>query len=179
MVPRPSPLPSSACLVGKNGKMHRSGFETLKLQSRIMRALLAMIVLQRLGIGAGETVFHRLATVGGFDQHEPPGLAMSDRRRVAGEFEQRVHQSGIDGIAAKSADIATPQDRVRGTPRETPHRTGGDDGFGVSVMRPLHRSHGKTCPWSSPAAHPVRAPRRPKHRVQSTSGSPTAETVLA
>ena len=37
---------------------------------------------------------------------------MTDRRRMAGKFEQRLNQGGIDGIAAKPANVAAPKHKV-------------------------------------------------------------------
>src|ERR1700676_3535783 len=67
------------CLIGEHGKMHGSILEPFKLQSRILGALFAVIVFQRLRVGPDKTRPHRFATLRRFDQHEPPGLAVSDR----------------------------------------------------------------------------------------------------
>src|SRR3984957_8177796 len=99
-------------LIGKHGDMDRRVFEALQLQPRILRALFAVVVFQRSRISAREAGFHFVATIGRFNEHEPPGLAVADRGRMAGKLEQRMHQYGIDGIAAKAADIATPENEV-------------------------------------------------------------------
>ena len=75
-------------LIGKDGKMHRSIFEPLKLQPRILRAPLAIVAFERFRVGLNKARPHRFPALRGFDEHEPPGLAVPDRWSVARKFKQ-------------------------------------------------------------------------------------------
>src|SRR5271169_5411112 len=92
--------------------MHGSVFEPLKLELDVALALLIVIALDGFRVGPTETLLYRRATSGRFDEHEAPRLTMPDRRGTAGKFNQRTNQDGIDGIAAKPADVATPEHEV-------------------------------------------------------------------
>src|SRR5450755_2163913 len=92
--------------------MDRRVFEALKLQPRILGAPFAVVIFQGSRIGTREAGYHLVPAISRFDEHEPPGLAMADRGRMAGEFKQRMHQCGIDRIAAKAANVATPEDEI-------------------------------------------------------------------
>jgi len=65
-------------LIGEDSKMDGSVFETLKLQSRILRTLFAIIAFACALVGADKTAFHRLTTGARLDEHEPPRLAVSN-----------------------------------------------------------------------------------------------------
>ena len=96
----------------KQDKQTLRVFEALKLQPRILRVLFTLVILQGSRIGAREAGFHFVAAIGRVDEHEPPGLAVADRGRVARKFKQRMHQLRIDRITAKAANVAAPEHQV-------------------------------------------------------------------
>src|ERR1700687_4134179 len=92
--------------------MDWSVFEPFKLELDVALALLIAIALGGFRVGPGETLPYRRAARRRFDEHEPPGLARPDRRGMAGKFDERINKAGIDGLAAKSADVAAPKHEV-------------------------------------------------------------------
>src|ERR1700681_413887 len=92
--------------------MDRSIIEPLEFQSRVTVALFAVIVFKRFRVGPHKTGPHRCPAFCRFDKDEPPRLAVTNGRSVAGKFKERVNQGRIDGITAKPADVAAPEDEV-------------------------------------------------------------------
>jgi len=71
-------MPLFGRVVGEHGKMDGRLIEAGELQPRIVRALFAFVAVERPGIGADKARAHRRAAFRGFDEDEPPGLAMTD-----------------------------------------------------------------------------------------------------
>src|SRR5258708_845239 len=158
--------------------MDWSIIEPLKFQFCVTVSLFAVIAFERFRVGAHKTGPHRCPAFSGFDQHEPPRLAVTNGWSVAGKFKKRVNQNRIDGIAAKPADIAAPEHEV------TERLPKGGIELSRGWIGRLGHIAIRSMTWKNvPVVEPCRAPcsgtSAPAASQQSTSGSPFAKTVLA
>jgi hydrophobe/amphiphile efflux-1 (HAE1) family protein len=95
-------------LIREHREMHGRCLETFELQARVEAAALVGIAFERVGVGAREGSAHRVPAAGALHQHEPPRLAVADRRRVRGKSEQGGYERRVDGVGLKSAHVTAP-----------------------------------------------------------------------
>ena len=151
--------------------MDRRFLEAGELQPGIVRLLLALIAGQRLLVGVGEAFHDREPPFGRVHVHEAPGLAEPNRRRMAGDFNQRIDSLACDRIGPKAPHVAPPQHEVaelraeRGVERSLSCLSPVDD----MEERAAHRA-------APPAAFRHGAPVASRH---STNGSSPIESALA
>ena len=97
-------------IVGEYREVNRRLLQPGELQPGIDRLLLASIALKRLLIGICKARHDRRALVGRDHMHEAPGLAETDRRRMACDLEQRVDAFRRDRVGLEAPHVTPPQD---------------------------------------------------------------------